>query len=254
MNISKHAKFLTAIIAVATSLSAGAADTTDSNPFLGALSAATSAELPAKAAKLVSQTEAKVRPQATVDVVKSAVGLNPAAAPLIVGSIAQATPDMAATAAGTAVSLVPDQAVTIARVAAAAAPAKAGKIVQAICHVLPKQYKAVAIAVAEVVPGREKEILAGIASAMPEFQKAINQAQLAYSGDVPSVSAVLTQVAKIQGSTDTASLASGASATAGLPARGPSQGAPFVPLSGTPAVTTPSDNGQTPNPVNYSAP
>jgi len=120
MKIYIQTKQLVAIIAVVAALNAVAADKTASSPYLGALSGVTSAELPAKAAALVSQTEAKAQSQATVDVVKAAVGLNPAAATAIVGSIAQKTPDMAAIAAATAVVLVPDQASDIARVAAAA--------------------------------------------------------------------------------------------------------------------------------------
>lgn len=166
------------------------------NPFLGVLSTATSAELPAKAAGLVSKADSKIRQQTTIDVVKAAVGLNPAAAPVIVGTIAQSTPEMAAMAAGTAAGLVPDQVEAIARAAAAAAPKQAGKIVEAICKVVPSAYKKVALAVAEVVPGAGKEILAGIAVAIPSLKGTINQILIAYKGNsTPSVSAALDQVA-----------------------------------------------------------
>ena len=102
---------------LALTLVSRAGDTPKANPFLAVLSTTTQAELPAKAADLVAQADARQREQTTVDVVKAAGGLNPAAAAVIVGSIARTTPEMAALAAGTAVGLVPYQAAAIARAA-----------------------------------------------------------------------------------------------------------------------------------------
>jgi hypothetical protein len=164
---------------LALTLVSRAGDTPKANPFLAVLSTTTQAELPAKAADLVAQADAKQQQQTTIDVVKAAVGLNPAAAAVIVGSIAQTTPAMAAIAAGTAAGLVPNQAATIARAAAAAAPQQAGKIVEAICRVLPAAYAEVAEAVADVVPGAGKEILAGVSAAIPALKGPIDKVLLA---------------------------------------------------------------------------
>ena len=229
MKSLKYTMFLTVAAALTVAVKVSA------DPSFAALSTATSAELPAKASALISQTDAKTLKQTTIDVVKVAVGLNPAAAPAIVGSIAQATPAAAATAAATAVSLVPSQFIAIARVAAAAAPAKAGAIVEAICRVLPADYQKVAVAVAEVVPGAGKEILAGIVAAIPELKNAINQTLASYAGSIPSVSTVLAQI-----STGATSAGLASVSDVSLP-RGPSAGNPLVPVSGTPKVIIPAN-------------
>jgi len=171
-----------------------AGENNGANPFFASLSAATAAELPAKAAGLVAQADPKNLKQTTMDVVKAAVGLNPAAAPAIVGSIAQSSPAMVVIAAATAVSLVPDQAATIARAAAVAVPTKAGQIVEAICRVVPGAYQKVATAVAEVVPSAGREILTAVSTAIPTLKDSINTVLASYNGNVPSVSSVLAQV------------------------------------------------------------
>src|ERR1039458_3344319 len=167
---------LVMVIALVATAGLCASETSVTNPFLGALSAVSTAALPAKAAELVSQAAPTNRLETTVDVVKAAVGLNPPGAAAIVGTIAQSTPDVASVAAATAVMLVPNQAVAIARAAAAAAPSQAGKIVEAVCRVAPNAYKAVANAVAGVVPGAGKAILAGISAAIPALQEPITKA------------------------------------------------------------------------------
>jgi hypothetical protein len=194
--LMKISKIVTSVAAAmfALALVVRAGETPAVNAFLTVLSTTTQAELPARAADLVAQADAKQQPQTTIDVVKAAVGLNPAAAAAIVGSIAQTTPAMAAMAAGTAAGLVPDQAATIARAAAAAAPQQAGKIVEAVCRVLPAAYAGVADAVADVVPGAGREILAAISTAIPTLKIPLNNALASYNGNVPSVSAVLDQV------------------------------------------------------------
>ena len=236
------------VLLMAVKVSAGE----NANPFLGSLSTVASAELPSKAGELVAASDAKHLKQTTISVVKAAIGLNPAAAPAIVGSIAQSTPSMAATAASTALGLVPSQAEAIAKAAAAAAPAKAGAIVEAMCRVAPKSYQSIADAVAEVVPGAGKEILAGIKAAIPGLKDSIDQTVAAYDGKIPSISAVLTQVA--------ASQQSSGNPIAGndplpLP-RGPSVGAPPVTPSGTPVVIDPGSGGAIPpgGPRGYAAP
>ena len=261
MKSLKYAMFITVTVALTVAVNAGARENTSTSPALAVLSTATSAELPAKAAELVAQADAKNLKETTIDVVKAAVGLNPAAAPAIVGSIAQAVPVMAATASATAVQLVPNQVLLIARAAAAAAPAKAGAIVESICRVLPAQYQKVAEVVAEVVPGAGKDILAGIAAAIPNLKSAINQALADYKGDVPSVSAVLTQVAQTENSMNIAAFSAGtpassaggsSPATPAILPQGPSVQPPQVPI-----VTSPVLNPNTGTPGqghNYSAP
>lgn len=229
------------------------------NPFLGVLSTATSAELPAKAAGLVSKADSKIRQQTTIDVVKAAVGLNPAAAPVIVGTIAQSTPEMAAMAAGTAAGLVPDQVEAIARAAAAAAPKQAGKIVEAICKVLPSAYKKVALAVAEIVPGAGKEILAGIAVAIPSLKGTINQILIAYKdSSTPSVSAALDQVAlQVALSEKSDSAKTDVAASGGMTRLSltPVVNPPYVPPSGSPANINPGSGGIVPvGGRNYASP
>lgn len=181
-------------VALAATVKLRAGDTPAANPYFGTLSTVSPAELPAKAAALVSQADLKIRLETTTEVVKAAVGLNPAAAAAIVGTIAQSTPEMASAAAATAVALVPNQAVGIAHAAAAAAPAEAGKIVEAVCRVVPNAYKEVAETVAEVVPGAGKAILAGISASIPALQEPIDKAMASYNGGSPSVSDVLDQI------------------------------------------------------------
>jgi hypothetical protein len=197
MNIFNKKSFVALAACLAMVFVVRAGDAPTANPFLSILSTVPQAELPIKAADLVAHADAKNQSQTTINVVKAAVGLNTAAAPAIVGSIAQATPEMAATAASVACALVPNQAAVIVRAAAAAAPKQAGKIVEAVCRVLPKEYQDIASAVAEVVPGAAKEILAGISTAIPALKEPISKVVAGYSGSVPSVAAVLNQVAKI---------------------------------------------------------
>ena len=248
----KNKTLLTVAVALAMAANVGAADKTVANPYSGVLTSATSAELPAKAAELVTKADVKSLKQTTIDVVRAAVGLNPAAAPAIVGSIAQSASSMAGTAAATAVTLVPNQVIAIARAAAAAAPSQAGAIVEAICRVLPSNYQTVAAAVAEVVPGAGKSILAGIAAAIPELKATISQTLAAYDGKIPSVSTILAQVAQ---SVDTATATALTSGTPSPAPRGPGVVPPQVPINPTTPVINPGTG--TPAPPgghNYSSP
>lgn len=215
------------------------------NPYLGTLSSTVSAELPAKAADLVSKADAKNRQQATISVVKAAVGLNPAAAAALVGTISQASPDMASVAAATAVALVPGQVEAIARAAAAAAPKQSGDIVQAICRVLPAACEKVADAVAEVAPGAGKDILAGVVLAVPSLKTPVDLALQQSSGKVVSVPEILHAAL----SASLASQPGGAVGSAGLITPSgiiPTGGAPYVPPSGSPANLDPGSGGTVP--------
>ena len=253
--------FLAAIV-LATAVKVSAGENNGANPFFASLSAATAAELPAKAAGLVSQADTKNLKQTTIDVVKAAVGLNPAAASAIVESIAQSSPAMVVIAAATAVSLVPDQAATIARAAAVAVPTKAGQIVEAICRVVPGAYQKVATAVAEVVPGAGREILTAVSTAIPTLKDSINTVLASYSGNVPSVSSMLAQVTPVTPSIEVARTAPQATTvpqlsqpTFNTPSLSPTFGTPYVP---TPVTHTNIDPGSgTKVPIdgrNYAAP
>jgi len=244
----KSTILLTATIALITAGTyAGENQTT--SPSLTVLSATSAAELPAKAAALVAQSDAKNLKATTIDVVKASVGLNPAAAPAIVGSIAQSSPSMAATAAGTAVSLVPNQVLLIANAAATAAPLQAGAIVEAMCHAYPANYQLIAQTVSEAVPGSAREVLKGIAAAIPQYKDAINEALAANN---PSVSSTLSRPAFLQ----PIAAATVASVTPPSMPQGPTVTPPPTPPSVPPVVITPSSGGAIPSGGSrgYSAP
>jgi hypothetical protein len=238
--------FLAAIV-LATAVKVSAGENNGANPSFASLSAATAAELPAKAAGLVSQADPKNLKQTTMDVVRAAVGLNPAAAPVIVGSIAQSSPAMVVIAAATAVSLVPDQAAAIARAAAVVVPAKAGQIVEAICRVVPGAYQKVATAVAEVVPGAGREILTAVATAIPTLKDSINTVLASYNGNVPSVSSVLAQVTPSVIVATTAPQATMApqlsQPTFNSPSLSPGFRPPFIPENPGPHTYVPTSSG-----------
>ena len=243
MKTLKYALTCLAACALTTAVNVRAADT--DSPIMAVLSGSTAMELPAQAAQLVSQADAKNLKTTTIAVVKAAVGLNPAAAAPIVGSIAHTRPVMAATAAATAVSLVPDQAVAIARAAAAAAPAKAGQIVEAVCRVLPAAYQKMADAVAEVAPDAGKEILTAIGTAIPSLKNPIAQVLAVNKENVPSVSTVLEQVSVAVPTATTPSLAqAGLGASAAIAP--PTAGAPYVPLPVTHQNIDPGSGGVVP--------
>jgi hypothetical protein len=175
MKYLKNTVIVIAAVACASVISASAGQPSATNPYLAGLSTVSSAELPGRAADLVSQASAKQAQETTIEVVNAAVSLNPAAGPAIVGTISKSVPDMAAIAASTAASMEPDQASAIAGAAAAAAPSEAAQIVEAVCRACPAAYQSVAIAVANAVPGKDKEILASVAAAIPSLKDLIDQ-------------------------------------------------------------------------------
>lgn len=201
------------------------------------LSSVPAAEMPAKAADLVKQAKAREWSTRTIEVVKSALAINPAAAPAVVGAISKSVPDMAAVAAGTAATEQPKQAAAIAKAATAAAPSKAGKITAAVCSAVPALYREVAVAVSEAAPTAGKDILKGVASAVPALKRGIDQSLLNYQGAVPQVAASLDSARAVASSPETA---------AGPLPKGPTVGAPFVPLSGTPVSIQPNPTAVVP--------
>src|SRR5689334_19856580 len=112
MNISKG---LVAGIAVVSLLSAGASwagNVSQLDLAKKDLRAAPVAEMPAKAAQLVSQ--AKADAEATAEVVVTAASqLRPAAIVAVIGAIAQANPTVAPAAAAKAAALQPKEAAAI---------------------------------------------------------------------------------------------------------------------------------------------
>jgi len=178
---------------------------TPASQTLSILKSVPLAELPGKAAALVSAAPGKKQVEIAVDVVRAAVGLNPAGAPAIVASISAGTPAVAPTVAATAASLLPQQAAALAQIAAASSPKMAGKIVEAVCKVVPDAYRTIAEAVAKVVPDASKEILAGVAAALPALKDDINNVLAVYATVVPPVNLILAQVADRSGSLATLS-------------------------------------------------
>jgi|ERR1035437_7994937 hypothetical protein len=264
--LDKLMKYITCILLSVAFLVAGncfAKDAPTANPFNKILTAVPAAELPAKAADLVSQAKPRDRQAATVNVVKAAVGINPAAAPAIVGAIARAVPKMAAVAAGTAAAEQPKQASAIAKAAAAGAPSQAGAIVRAVCRAVPNEYRNIAIAVSQAVPGAGKEILNAVVSALPELKPSIEKVLAGYGGSVPSVAMALDQAATVSqakaayGTAPSTVVRQPASSTpVGAPmARGPASGPPYIPLTTTPTNVTSGTSGEVPGGGrNYAAP
>ena len=237
-----------------------AKDAPKANPFNKILTAVPAAELPAKAAELVSQAKAADRREATTNVVKAALSINPAAAPAIVGAIARAVPEMASIAAGTAAAEQPKQAAAIAKAAAAAAPLQAGAIVEAVCRAVPREYRSIAIAVSQVAPEAGQEIVNGVTSAVPGLKPSIEKVLAGYGGNVPSVAVTLDQAAQATVVSETGTPTVPTSAASGVMrgasmARGPAVGPPYIPLTTTPTAVTPGTSGQVPGGGrNYAAP
>jgi hypothetical protein len=96
------------------------------------LRATTAAEIPAKAAQLVSQAKPETRATMAEDVVSAVFIVRPAAVIAAVSAIARANPDVAAVAAAQASALLPKKAAVIARAAADAAPAQMAGINAAV--------------------------------------------------------------------------------------------------------------------------
>jgi hypothetical protein len=220
------------------SLSAVGKDSSTPAPFQKTLSGVPAAEMPAKAADLVKQTKAREWGTRTVDVVKSALAINPAAAPAVVAAIAKAVPEMASIAAGTAATEQPKQAAAITKAAVAAAPSKAGKVVTAVCRAVPSEYRTVALAASEAAPTAAKEILNAVGTAIPSLRSGIDKTLASHQGTIPPVGPSLDQAL-------TTTVASTDKAAGPLP-KGPTQGAPFLPLSGTPTLLTPTTSGNVP--------
>lgn len=170
------------------------------NPAAGyyarVLKSAPLAELPARAAELISRAKTNELEDTTFEVVKAAVARAPAAAPAVVGWIAKTTPPMAGTAAATAVTLVPQLVVYIARAAAAEAPGRAGEVVAALSRLAPWNYRDIALGVAKFAPGHEAGIVAGLRTAIPEVGIIMDQNQPKLDANAPNLTVVLDAIAR----------------------------------------------------------
>jgi len=168
------------------------------------------AEVPAKAADLVSEAKAENRNAVAAEVVTTAIKSKPAATLAVVGAVCRKSPETAPIVAATAVKLQPKQARQIAQAAAAAAPSKATEIVKAVANVLPRSsHSEVALAVSQVAPQSANALLASIPESAP---------RVAPEPDAPVVANNI---------------------------RPPTIGGPFVPISTTP-TNVPSGGGVVP--------
>ena len=123
----------------------------------------------------------------------------------------------------------------IIRSAVSAAPAKVRDIVKAACKAQPDVYHEIVMGAAAAAPTSSKEILDALTEALPSLKNNIDRVVASYNGIVPSVAAVLDQARSFPTTV----------AVASPGVRGPSIGAPYIPLSGTP---TNAPGGTTVNP------
>jgi hypothetical protein len=93
------------------------------------------AELPAKAAALVTEAKPADQPGHAVRAVQAVAKVSPASILTTVGAICRAAPATASAVAAAAARMQPEQAGAIAKVAAAAAPAHAAEVAQAVLPV-----------------------------------------------------------------------------------------------------------------------
>jgi hypothetical protein len=119
---------------------------------------APAADLPVKAAELVTQSAKKEKEAVAVAVVRAAIAKKPASAVSVVSSVVKAAPFTAPAVAAAAAKLAPDQVEAIATAAALAASEIADKIVAAIADVYPNLEERVAKAVMLAVPQAQAKI------------------------------------------------------------------------------------------------
>lgn len=214
------------------------------------LSKVAAAEVPVKAAEIVSKTKTDDRDSVAGEVVKLVVKTHPTMSVATVGLISSKCPENAPSVAATAAKLQPKQATLLAKAAAASAPAQAGAIVRAVCKVVSNRPE-VALAVAEAAPGATMDILDALEDAMPNLKMRIAAAIASFNGNVPSVTAVFYRVNNGNPS-DLALNPVIASPGSGL--RGPTVNPPYIPLSGTPVYVPPGGSVVPPGGRDYAAP
>lgn len=179
---------VTAVIVDARTASPAAASSLD------ALSKATTLELPAVAARLVTQAAPAQRVATASEVLTAVNALSrPGVMPYVVSSICAAAPEVAPDVAADAVILQPDLALGSVKAAIAAAPEQSEAVVRAVCSKQPDSFVQVASVAATEAPTRSKEIVNGVATALPQLQPFIAKAST--DGiSAQNVSQVLQQV------------------------------------------------------------
>lgn len=207
------------------------------------LSGVTSPELPAKAIEMVIAAKPEQQEAVTTDVVKTAVRLRPTMATAIVSAIASKSPANAAAAAASAVTVQPRQARLIVRSAVSAAPNKVSAIVKAACKAQPDVYHEIAMGASSAAPTSGKEILDAITEVLPSLKAGVDRVLAGYNGNIPSVAYVLDQAKPTPTTTGAANLA----------VRGPSIGAPYIPLTQT-ATNSPGGTPVNPGSRDYARP
>jgi hypothetical protein len=205
------------------------------------------AEVPAKAAAIVSLAKTVDRDVTAARMVKLAVKAHPTTIVATVGAIAAKCPESAPTTAATAAGLQPKQVLNIAHAAAKAAPAQAGAIVKAVCKVVPSASREVALMVGNTVPSATQDIIAALAEARPDFKSRLDVAIASYQGNLPSVAAVLDRAGPLNPASPTLAMTSPGS-------RGPTIGAPYIPLTATPTNVPPGGGVVPPGGRDYAAP
>jgi hypothetical protein len=138
---------------------------------------APAAELPARAAQIVTQASDTEREEVAIMTVTEAVSRRPAAAAAIVGAISKAAPEVTVAVAREAAKLSSDQASEIARAASMAVPAQAHKIAAAVAKVAPASAVRVTRVVAWAVPENAHVIVQNVVSVVPQLKAQIEQDQ-----------------------------------------------------------------------------
>jgi hypothetical protein len=116
------------------------------------LHAVSAAEMPAKAAQLVSQAKPEARGATAEDVVSAVFAVRPVALVAAVSAIARSNPEVAAVAAAKAAALLPKKASAIALAAADAAPAQVGNINEAVSKAVAPENTAIATPTVVKIP------------------------------------------------------------------------------------------------------
>jgi hypothetical protein len=139
MNMKTHKKallLLAALLSLGISASAALTDAQTAS-VKKAFNKVPALELPAKAARMVTQASASVKEDMAVEVVRTIIAKNPASAVAVVSAISAACPEVAPAVAAAASSMLKEQAVMIVAAAEKAAPKFSSKIYAAVSTAVP---------------------------------------------------------------------------------------------------------------------
>ena len=163
----------------------------ETNEVRTLLAAATRAEMPALAARLVQRARPKDRISTATNVVREAVRMNPAATVAIVGAVVRAEPDAAGAIAETAANQEASLAPEIARVAAAVVSRNAGEVVVRVGRITPQDLRDIAVAASSLAPMANRDILRAVGTVRPELGQYIDIEISKCGRKVPPVSRCL---------------------------------------------------------------